>query len=134
MASATHPKLAYPGNIPNRLRTTIRVVIPNTPNPRPPCSTGSDRYGGIQVKSPHHANNAKKLKNKSASVCRTNGGRKMARVGTSVDLSACPCESPAAFLASVDFPFHISDSDTLRWIHSVTSAGRIPTKNTARHP
>src|SRR5712671_7072576 len=31
-------------------------------------------------------------------------------------------------------PSHISDSGTPRRIHNVSSAGRIPRKNTARHP
>src|SRR5438552_8826968 len=75
--SATQPKLAYPGNIPNRFSTTIRVVVPMTPNPRPRCSTGRERYGGIHVNSPHQANIPKKLTKSSANEHFTNGGWKI---------------------------------------------------------
>src|SRR5258707_834870 len=63
--------------MPNTFSTTINVVIPITPKPRPPCSTGNERYGGSQVNSPHQANIPKKLKSKSANVCRTKGARKI---------------------------------------------------------
>src|SRR5438309_5095338 len=77
MWSATQPKLRYPGNIPHKFNTTISVVIPITPNPRPPCSTGSDKYGGSHVNNPHQANIPKKLNSKSANVRLTKGGRKI---------------------------------------------------------
>ena len=53
---------------PNRFSTTSSVVVPITPKPRPPCDTGSDKYGGIQVNNPHHANMQKKLNSSSAIV------------------------------------------------------------------
>src|ERR1700716_229715 len=74
--SATQPKLAYPGNIPTRFSTTSSVVVPMTPKPRPPCSTGKDRYGGIHVNSPHQANMPKKFMNSSARVGFKYGGLK----------------------------------------------------------
>src|SRR5579884_522345 len=123
--SATQPKLRYPGNIPARLRNRRRAVVPINPKPRPPCSTGSERYGGIQLNKPHHPNSPKKFISKRKKVGRTKGARNKDQKLLLPELSSS-CD------ATTRCCFHISDSGTLRRIHSVTSAGMMPTKNTAR--
>src|SRR5215469_14391652 len=89
------------------------------PRPRPPCSTGIVRYGGIQLNKPHHANNPKRLSNSRKMVLLRRLGAKMAeKRGFSLLRDLC-C-------------FHISDSGTPLPIHNVTIAGKMPTKKTMR--
>src|SRR5215470_10725514 len=105
--------------MPTRFKTTSSVVVPIMPNPRPPFSMGRARYGGIQLNRPHQANNPKRLSR----------NRKMAdlrRPGAKIS------EKGALSFVAARCSFHISDSGTLLLIHNVTSAGRMPTKNTKR--
>src|SRR6266498_3178973 len=102
--------------------------MPITPNPRPPCCTGSDKYGGSQVNNPHQANIAKKLKSSRANVCRTYGALKITAkpppvsgapllpaFGRKLALSQSKGgDFPSRRKPDPSWPFHISDSGTRR--------------------
>src|SRR5579864_8428242 len=116
--SANQPKVRYPGNIPTRFNVTSSVVLCIMLKPRPPFSTDITRYGGIQVNSPHQANKPKKFSRKRQMVLRRIAEEKSSAKGARASGAASRCCC------------HISDSGTLVLIHSVASAGRMPTKKT----
>ena len=88
--------------------------------PAPPCSSGRARNDGIHENSPHHANIVAAF---IAAIVHVS--RAPRPVSTSASAAGSALRGPAS---------HIGDSSTDRRIHSVTSAGSRPARNTARQP
>src|SRR3954463_1311419 len=103
-----------PACITNRYPVVVAPV-----RPAPPCDDGDLRQLGSQRLKPHHANSVQVFISVSTTVSAPMPLRKMA---------ANPAESV------VDRDVQIAGSLTLRCTHNAKNAGRMPTKNTARHP
>ena len=85
----------------------------------PPCAGESRRYAGTHAFRPHQANRQQEFINAIAIVTPAISGLKSA------------LKRPRSVGAAAR---QIFGSSMRRWIQSVKSAGRTPTKNTPRHP
>src|SRR5207253_4693389 len=107
----------YPKNVPVCI-IMVQADVPTTLNPRPPSLAGMERKRGTQVNSPHHAKSVAAFMLEHTSVLRPSVPRK--RLLT----PACEC------LACLQ----VSGSERFLRSQTVTNAGAMPAKNTARHP